>query len=189
MRVCEFEGCGRKRHARGLCYAHYDQMRAGKPLRPARRVRRGRTDVERFWDFVVRPSDPNACWGWNGATVEGYGVMNRRGERLAHRFSWEIHNGRPPRADFHVMHSCDNPPCCNPAHLAEAPPEENWEDMRRKGRHARGEKVYQAKLTESDVIDIRTLRGLATLDDLAVAFGIHKEYICEITGNRRWRHV
>lgn len=32
--VCSFEGCGGKRKALGLCWAHYAQQRRGQELRP-----------------------------------------------------------------------------------------------------------------------------------------------------------
>lgn len=34
MKICDFEGCGRKVSRRNLCKTHYDQRRAGEELRP-----------------------------------------------------------------------------------------------------------------------------------------------------------
>lgn len=39
----------------------------------------------------------------------------RRSFIKAHRLSWEIHNGRDLADDEFVLHTCDNPPCVNPA--------------------------------------------------------------------------
>jgi hypothetical protein len=32
--LCSFEGCGRRVEARGLCHAHYEQLREGRPVAP-----------------------------------------------------------------------------------------------------------------------------------------------------------
>ena len=36
MKSCRFEGCGRKFYAKGLCHAHYQQVRYGRDLEPIR---------------------------------------------------------------------------------------------------------------------------------------------------------
>lgn len=58
------------------------------------------------------------CWEWAGArSPQGYGQLNRRGERwLAHRLVWTVLVGGIPEG-MHMDHLCRNPPCCNPDHL------------------------------------------------------------------------
>lgn len=36
MKVCSFEGCGRKHYAKGLCSTHWQQVYSGKELKPIR---------------------------------------------------------------------------------------------------------------------------------------------------------
>jgi hypothetical protein len=93
----------------------------------------------RFWRFVVKDTDENACWAWTGATHDfGYGLLGsdsgkKGGSIRAHRLSWEMHRGPIPSGMF-VLHRCDNPPCCNPAHLFIGDAEDNSKDMWTKSR-------------------------------------------------------
>jgi len=89
--------------------------------------------VSKFWAKVDIGS-PNECWHWLGAkSPRGYGTL---GDRRATHVSLAI-DGRPRPGDLQVMHSCDNPPCVNPAHLRWGTALENSQDKLSKGRHAR----------------------------------------------------
>ena len=70
----------------------------------------------RFWPKVDKSGGPDACWPWmGGKTQRGYGYFTADGHRTyAHIFSFELENGYSVPE---VRHTCDNPPCCNPAHL------------------------------------------------------------------------
>jgi len=85
---------------------------------------------ERFWRYVLK-SVGNGCWIWTGALRQGYGQISNK---VAHRVSWEIHNGPIPQG-FFVCHHCDNPPCVNPYHLFLGNAQDNTSDMIIKGRH------------------------------------------------------
>jgi len=68
---------------------------------------------ERFWCGVKR-GEPDECWPWTRSlSPKGYGRVRGRN---AHRVAYELTYGPIPPGMF-VCHTCDNPPCCNPAHL------------------------------------------------------------------------
>lgn len=90
---------------------------------------------ELFWGQVDQSGGPTACWLWLGGTdPKGYGHATVEGRRdRAHRFAFEFGSGQPIPKNLVVRHICDNPPCCNPAHLALGTHAENNEDAVRRG--------------------------------------------------------
>lgn len=84
-----------------------------------------------------------------GATnAKGYGQSGfynqtngkPEGSYLTHRIAWTLgHNPNATRVEVPsgllVRHTCDNPPCCNPAHLITGTQAQNTADMMERGRH------------------------------------------------------
>jgi len=150
------------------------------------------------------------------AALDGHGYGNigsggHSGKTLkAHRVAFELAKGPIP-AGLGVLHDCDTPRCCNPAHLRLGDQQANMQDMARRGRSgpknnpscmprgerhglrihperaARGERVGGAKLKEADVMAIRA----STLSQRALArqFGVSRRTITLILQGKTWRHV
>jgi hypothetical protein len=111
---------------------------------------------ERFWGFVTKTE---YCWLWTGPTNnKGYGYLQiapPSGKKiLAHRLSYEIHNNSIPGKV--TRHTCDNPPCVNPAHLISGTQNDNMADCASKDRTCFGERNGQSKLTNEIVKEMRT---------------------------------
>jgi len=82
------------------------------------------TVAQRLWSRVDRSGGVDACWPFLGArNTQGYGHISvggrpcNGGQTLtASVLAWIVTFGEPP-LDLDILHSCDNPPCCNPKHL------------------------------------------------------------------------
>lgn len=140
----------------------------------------------------VRSAIGAGCWEWPGSrTPLGYGLIWSSGRTLlAHRVSWELHNNEIIPEGMIVLHSCDNPACVNPAHLSIGRMADNSEDMKAKGRQARGAKIPTAVLDETAVRAIRSLRvgGIPTRN-LAAMFGVSQTTVCQVLSGKTWKHV
>ena len=151
----------------------------------------GVTDEQLFWLKVDRRG-PNECWLWQGAKERhGYGHFRANGkDHRAHKYAWELANGKPFPKGMDAMHSCDVKGCVNPAHVRPATHAENMADCHAKMRHAYGERNHKAKLTAAQVIEIRRLRkeGLK-LRELSERFPISQTVVQQICSGRKWRHL
>lgn len=96
--------------------------------------------IEQLWSKVDQSGGPDACWPWTGRVDRcGYGQLWAVGRRWqAHRLAYQVNTGAAPGA-MCVCHSCDSPPCCNPAHLWIGTHADNVVDRSRKGRSASGD--------------------------------------------------
>lgn len=151
--------------------------------------------IAAFWSRVQKG---DGCWIYTGAKlpkeIGGYGWVSFGGKRLgAHRLAWLLTNG-PIAPGLHVLHKCDNGPCCNPAHLFLGTHLDNMADMYSKGRNTRGARA-RAKLTEEQAKLIlsrkpETVRGSGALPyELAAQHGVGVGVIWCIWRGQTWRHL
>lgn len=190
MQQCAIRGCEKKYYALGYCQMHWQRVRKhGDPLG-------GRTHAsleDRFWRYVKKRSRDD-CWLWT-AKVErnGYGRIQEGGKGSsqigAHRLSFRIANGFDPEV---VMHTCDNPPCVNPAHLRAGTFKENTADMIAKGRKRTvvplGTNHPRAKLTEDQVRFIRNNPDIGH-KRLAKMFEVGPTTIRSVRSGKNWAHL
>lgn len=160
----------------------------------------GRHLSERFWRHVdergptVR-AELGPCWVWTGSVVgRGYGKLGGDGGRtvLAHRVSYEIHVGAT--AGMHVCHRCDNPPCVNPSHLFLGTDKTNSDDREAKGRGVPppvrpGDTNGSAKLSGSQVAEIRALFGVMKMGEIAAKYGVSPSAVNKIKSGETWKCV
>lgn len=195
IRTCDIAGCDRRHYGRGWCKPHYLKKWSAGQLADGERtlVRRGATLRERLehigWDVTA-----SGCWEWRGSKNErGYGqvavgVYDGKVSRpkLAHRVSYQVFTGTT-LGDTVLLHSCDNPPCINPAHLRTGTRLDNARDMSAKRRNPAGEFHAGARLTEAQVGEIRAryATGEVTQRALAAEYGCSQQLVSMLTRGRR----
>ena len=146
-----------------------------------------RTNTEQdFWSKINKTS---TCWEWQAfCNPSGYGHYSWQGRNwLAHRLA--LHFTGVDIVDKLVCHHCDNPCCCNPEHLYAGTSKSNSADAQSRDRlwSAPGELNPNAKLTETEVLDIRTLPFKQACEKYK---HISRGHICQIRYNKKaWRHV
>jgi hypothetical protein len=169
------------------------------------------SDRNRFFS-KIKPGAPDECHEWQAyKNPEGYGIFRAgcydpmiHAHRVAYMLHYQVElpNSRHGGSKTCVLHTCDNPACCNPAHLWLGSRDDNMKDCAKKGRIISkstppvgiGEKNGRALLTEDQVRYIRRTHKnsphkMAILDVLADQFGISRNSIRDITGRRTWKHV
>lgn len=163
---------------------------------------------------------PNGCWEWQGSlAAHGYGTVTFKkpiqeymrdlgvltGKSLynhrAHRAAYALAYGQIASGE-HICHRCDNPSCCNPAHLFAGTQSENMVDMLEKGRgryqngpgSPRRQRPYKlkfgpfmpaaSKLTEAQVMQIIGSNDSAA--SIARQFGINVSHVYRLkSGEQR----
>lgn len=168
----------------------------GQPYRYLKGHVTKRPLLERFWENVIVVQDLFSCWLWiGGKDTYGYGHIGD-GDKLllAHRLSWEIHNGPIPK-NMCVLHNCvngDRGDCVRPSHLWLGTREDNNRDRDHKGRGgaAIGENNSHAKLVEADILEIRALRAAGfTYAAIGRIKNITDVMASLIVRRKNWSHI
>jgi hypothetical protein len=153
-------------------------------------------ELKRFWSKVDKSGGGDTCWNWTAyCQPTGYGQIGLNGAiKLAHRISYRIAYGDIPDG-LCVCHTCDNRKCVNPQHLWLGTHADNMRDRDNKGRggnvDTRGEKHGRARLTASQVIEIRRRYAAGGIFqyELAKEYGVSRQLIGFIVNRKLWSHI
>ncbi len=145
-------------------------------------------DIERFLGKIKQGKDTE-CWEWTCNKRGGYGRFKVEGKLYtATRLMWRLSRGTDPMGHL-ICHTCDNPSCCNPAHLFLGTDADNNADKEQKarGKHPVGKDNGLAKLSEEDVINIFTSSGSNRV--LAKKYHVTDVAISCIRHRKTWTHI
>lgn len=140
-----------------------------------------------------RYDEKTGCWNWTGAIhANGYGIIRYAGKaHRVHRVCAHIYLGFDLSSRLDVCHKCDNRRCFNPRHLFIGTRKDNMQDAKSKGRivlpDTRGECHPQAKLNNSDVLEIR--HSMTSAKELSKLYGVTPVSIMNIKRFKTWRHI
>jgi hypothetical protein len=159
--------------------------------------------LDSLWKKVEKRG-PDECWEWRGYRnfttygKGGYGRMDLLGLKgvYVHRIAYLSANPGAltlsRKTDLQVLHKCDNPICCNPAHLMLGTNADNVADMMNKGRQTRYKSTEspRAKFTEEEVFWIRMAKKYgATVKALALLHRVSMSCISHLLYGRSYQDV
>jgi hypothetical protein len=142
----------------------------------------GPTDLQRFWAKVER-KHADQCWLWTASTWNsGYGQFRvalpcgRQKTYGAHRFAWEVSHGPVPDG-LHVLHHCDEPRCCNAAHMFLGTHTDNMRDAASK-RRLSVPRPSRQKVTDEQCDEmVRLVQSGQLQVRVAERFGVSKAFV------------
>ena len=162
------------------------------------------TDEQRrelFYATIDMGPHPKGCHVWRipapACSHGGYGRFTWQGKRRpAHVVAWVLTNGEIPDKKLFVLHTCDNPLCCNVDHLWLGNNLANMRDMIAKGRALfqtdperlvqRGKKP-KPDLTYDAVSAMRKKHFAgARIVDLSLEYGVCCSQVSKIVNGRAW---
>lgn len=190
---CSIQDCGRsasrRNHGkRGMCSMHYQRYKKhGDPSRVDRTP-----SPAKDWINEHAAHNGSECLIWPfHIGVDGYGRVHRENDgplTTASRMMCETVHGKAPSRKHEAAHSCGkgNRGCVNPRHLYWATPSENQMDRVWHGTSNRGERQHGSKLTENEVLEIRSLKGVMPRLEVAGRYGIDPTTVSHVWNVTRW---
>ena len=187
--ICNVVNCRKAAGTKNLCTAHYKRfMRHGDPEggginRSAARTFLDGIHFMQLEDCIIWPFS-KAQNGYGRIKIDG-------GTQYVHRIVCTSTHGKPPTTRHHAAHSCGNGHigCVNWRHLGWKTPSENAADKIVHGTDNRGTKHSSAKLTETQVKEIRALSGVISQTVLGVKYGISCAHVSGIQTRKYWPHL
>ncbi len=153
--------------------------------------------IDRFLSYR-KVGRKEACWNWAGPKSVGYrggkshvyGIFGFKKHLIkAHRIAFFLATQQDP-APLLVCHRCDNTLCCNPDHLYCGTAADNDADSRERNRDSHGSRHPGAKLTEEQVVQLRSLRRTGrTYQSIADQFGVSLTTAYDACKGVSWRRV
>lgn len=183
--VCSVDGCNRKTNANGLCGMHYMRMKRTGSVDDPNGTKPGEA-IEFIRNAIATHTDDCIIWPYCLHTF-GYAQANILGKttRVHNYVCRQVYGKAPPKHE--AAHSCGIRSCINHRHLSWKTRVDNQADRVLHGTTNRGERQWNAILTKTNVIKIRTELHLGvSQSDLARRYGVNKKTINDIALRKTW---
>lgn len=184
-RICSIDGCGKRSKSSLHCEKHWERLKKyGDPSF-------ARATDKTFHEAMTTSSDECFLWQHN-RDEHGYGLISgsKHQTRFVHRIICIETYGPPENQKMEAAHDCGNGHlgCVNPRHLSWKTRQGNIDDRRRHGTQQMGESIYNAKLKDSEIREIRSIQGWSA-PEIAPLYGVHKANIVLIRSRKTWKHI
>src|SRR5262245_19951206 len=146
--------------------------------------------VQRFYREIIIPHAGKDCLIWPfSRNRQGRAQFYREGtcREVARVLCRDVH-GLPPTDKLEAAHTCGKGHlgCVNRKHIRWKTKEENEADKLIHGTLLRGARFYATKLTEQQVLDIFSLKGIISQRKLAARYNISRRSIEGIHDGQSW---
>lgn len=148
------------------------------------RAGRGSGHLKHMAGRVVSPRGHPWGYEWVEFMVNG-----QRHAEFVHRLVAATFIGPCPPG-YYVLHGDNNPANNRVENLRYGTPSENCADKLIHGTQPHGEAIPWSKLTEAQVVDMRTRRASGEkLATIASDYNLPELYVWQVTTGRKWRHA
>lgn len=184
--LCSVSQCAAPISVGGMCGSHYRRMQAhGHPL--AGKTARGAA-VAFLEKAKAYHGDECLLWPYSHNSL-GYGSVSVEGvTTYAHRIVCVEFNGEPESVDLEAAHSCGNGNrgCVTGNHLSWKTRLENQADRVDHGTHIFGERHGRSKITEAQVLEIRSMKGKMSQREIGLLFSLSQSHVSDIHRGEKW---
>ncbi len=146
--------------------------------------------LEYFYKAIKLETDDCVEWPYS-INKNGYGKVKYKGKRTyVHRLALMLVVGEGPEDKPLALHKpaiCHNPNCFNPRHLYWGSYKDNNADTILDGTSTRGERSGASKLTEAQVLEIRTDTRVHRV--IAEQYGVSDRTVSFIKNRKIWNHI
>lgn len=190
FKKCSVDHCNGNAHrvGHGYCRKHYTRWKRHGDAIKETQGDAGRSALARV--FLYEGDD---CLIWPLSKDRyGRGLFYQDGKRVfVSRLSCEKENGPPPTPKHVAAHSCGNGHlgCSSRKHLRWATQAENIRDTFLHGTANVGVRNASSKITDSEVMEIRSMSGKISQRKIAELFGISQANVSLIVSKKGWGHI
>lgn len=189
-KLCSIPGCGKPVIGRGWCSMHYTRWRMHGDTSITLAAAPG-SYMKWLQEFVGYEGLECLKWPFYSSHDGRPNTVKYKGRQVnAARAMCILAHGNPPTPTHQAAHSCGKAleGCVNPQHLSWKTCAQNHEDKILHGTLIRGSQHRLAKLSESQVMEIREVYAKSGIShqQIAIKFGVSRRLVSGIIARKKW---